>query len=59
LIVFNNINRDSKRCNTNPNAYNITRYLSGADHRLVLIISRLANLEQLGKSRKLGKLSNN
>ncbi|XTI91418.1 FabD/lysophospholipase-like protein [Cenococcum geophilum] len=33
--------------NADPNVYNITRYLLGVDYGSVLIITRLANLEQL------------
>ncbi|KAF2816881.1 FabD/lysophospholipase-like protein [Mytilinidion resinicola] len=57
LMVFDNVDRDSERRDADPDAYNVTRYLSGADHGSVLVTTRLANLEQLGGSRKLGKLS--
>ena len=43
--------------NTDPSAYDVTRYLPGADHGSVLITTRLANLEQLGRSWMLGRLS--
>jgi hypothetical protein len=57
LIIFDNVDRDSQGCDADPDAYNVTSYLSGADHGSVLITTRLANLEQLGASRRLGKLS--
>jgi len=57
LIIFDNVDRDSQGRDADPNAYNVTSYLSGADHGSVLITTRLANLEQLGVSRRLGKLS--
>ncbi|KAF2184976.1 FabD/lysophospholipase-like protein [Zopfia rhizophila CBS 207.26] len=48
---------DGKGRDTDSDEYNITPYLSGADYGSVLITTRLANLEQLGESRRLGKLS--
>ena len=57
LIIFDNVDRDSKGRDTDPYAYNVTSYLSGVDHGSVLITTRLANLEELGVSRRLGKLS--
>jgi len=50
LIIFDNVDRESGGDNADPNAYDITRYLPGADHGSVLITTRLANLEQLGGS---------
>jgi hypothetical protein len=55
LMVFDNVDRDSER--RDADAYNVTHYLPGADHGSVLITTRLANLEQLGGSRMLRKLS--
>jgi hypothetical protein len=57
LIIFDNVDRDSQGRDADPDGYNVTDYLSGADHGSVLITTRLANLEQLGVSRRLGKLS--
>ena len=57
VIIFDNVDQDSQGCDADPNAYNVTGYLPGADHGSVLITTRLANLEQLGASRRLGKLS--
>ena len=57
LIIFDNVDQDSQGYNADSNAYNVTSYLSGADHGSVLITTRLANLEQLGASWRLGKLS--
>jgi hypothetical protein len=57
LIIFDNVDRESGVNNADPYAYNIISYLPGADHGSVLITTRLANLEQLGGSWKLGRLS--
>ena len=57
LMIFDNVDQDSRGCNADLDAYNVTRYLSGADHGSVLITTRLDSLEQLGVSRRLGKLS--
>ena len=39
LIIFDNVDRDSQGCDADPDAYNVTSYLSGADHGLVLIMT--------------------
>jgi len=57
LIIFDNVDRESGVDNTDSDAYDITRYLPGADHGSVLITTRLANLEQLGSSRRLERLN--
>ena len=57
LIIFDNVNRESGVDNADPYAYDVTRYFPGADHGSVLITTQLANLEQLGGSWKLGRLS--
>ena len=57
LIIFDNVDRESGGDNADPNAYDIARYLPRADHGSVLITTRLANLEQLGGSWRLGRLS--
>lgn len=57
LIIFDNVDRESGGDNAVPNAYDVTRYLPSADHGSVLITTRLANLEQLGGSWRLGRLS--
>ncbi|KAF2175261.1 FabD/lysophospholipase-like protein [Zopfia rhizophila CBS 207.26] len=56
LIIFDNVDRESGGDNADPSAYDVTRYLPGADHGSVLITTRFAGLEQLGASRRLGKL---
>lgn len=57
LVIFDNVDRESGVDNADPDAYDITRYLPGADHGSVLITTRLASLEQLGNSQKLGRFS--
>jgi hypothetical protein len=57
LLIFNNVDREYKAQGGDPDAYDVQRYLSGADHRSVLVTTRLAQLEQLGESQQLGKVS--
>jgi hypothetical protein len=56
LLIFDNVDRDYSDHNSDPNAYDIRRYFSSADHGSVLITTRLAKLEQLGDSQHLGKV---
>ena len=56
LLIFDNVDREYNRHNLDPDAYDIKRYLPGADHGAVLITTRLAKLEQLGNSRKVSKV---
>jgi hypothetical protein len=57
LLIFDNVDREFNQQNADPEAYDVTRYLSGADHGAVLITTRLAKLEQLGASEQLGKVN--
>ncbi|ENH98684.1 hypothetical protein COCC4DRAFT_54853 [Bipolaris maydis ATCC 48331] len=57
LLIFDNVDREHTAQGGDPNAYNVERYLSGADHGSVLVTTRLARLEQLGDSQQLGKVS--
>jgi hypothetical protein len=57
LLIFDNVDREYKTQDGDPDAYDVTRYLSGADHGSVLVTTRLARLEQLGESQQLGKVS--
>ena len=57
LTIFDNVDRESGGDYAVPNAYDVTCYLPRADHGSVLITTRLANLEQLGGSWRLGRLS--
>jgi hypothetical protein len=56
LLIFDNVDRDYRRHNSDPDVYDVTQYFSGADHGSVLITTRLAKLEQLGDSQQLGKV---
>jgi hypothetical protein len=56
LLIFDNVDREYNQHNPDPDAYDVKRYLSGADHGAVLITTRLAELEQLGDSQQLGKV---
>jgi hypothetical protein len=57
LLIFDNVDREYKAQGGDPDAYEVKRYLSGADHGAVLVTTRLARLEQLGDSQQLGKVS--
>ncbi|OCL05393.1 FabD/lysophospholipase-like protein [Glonium stellatum] len=48
LLIFDNVDREDNPRGTDPDAYDVKRYLSGADHGCVIITTRLAKLEQLG-----------
>ncbi|KAH7372236.1 hypothetical protein BKA66DRAFT_423213 [Pyrenochaeta sp. MPI-SDFR-AT-0127] len=56
LLIFDNVDREYNPQGGDPDAYDVRRYLSGADHGSVLVTTRLARLEQLGKSQPLGKV---
>ena len=57
LLIFDNVDREYTAQGGDHNAYDVKRYLSGADHGSVLVTTRLAQLEQLGESQQLGKVS--
>ena len=57
LLIFDNVDREYTAKGGDPDAYDVRRYLSGADHGSVLVTTRLARLEQLGESQQLGKVS--
>lgn len=56
LLIFDNVDKDYSHHNSDPDAYDVRRYFSSADHGSVLITTRLAKLEQLGDSQQLGKV---
>jgi tetratricopeptide (TPR) repeat protein len=57
LLIFDNVDREYAAQGGDPDAYDVRRYFSGADHGSVLVTTRLARLEQLGDSQQLGKVS--
>lgn len=57
LLVFDNVDRDYSRHTSDSNAYDIKQYLSSINHGSILITTRLAKLEQLGDSGRLGKVT--
>jgi hypothetical protein len=57
LLIFDNVDREHRVQGGDPQAYDVKRYLPGADHGSVIVTTRLARLEQLGKSQQLGKVS--
>ncbi|MCJ1269239.1 hypothetical protein MMC22_009129 [Lobaria immixta] len=59
LLIIDNVDREYNPRDPDPDAYDVRRYLSGADHGAVLITTRLAKLEHLGDSQSLGKVNKN
>jgi hypothetical protein len=57
LLIFDNVDRDYGSHTSDPLAYDVRRYFSGADHGSVLVTTRLARLEQLGISQQLSKVN--
>jgi hypothetical protein len=57
LLIYDNVDRDYRVQGGDPQSYDIKRYFPGADHGSVIVTTRLARLEQLGKSQQLGKVS--
>jgi len=57
LLIFDNVDREYDLRDAPPDAYNVRRYFSGADHGSVLITTRLARLEQLGDSQLVSKVN--
>jgi hypothetical protein len=57
LLIYDNVDRDYRVQGGDPQAYDVKRFLPGADHGSVIVTTRLARLEQLGKSQQLGKVS--
>jgi hypothetical protein len=57
LLIFDNVDREYNKQGSDPEAYDVKRYLSGADHGSVLITTRLAKLGQLdGMPQQLSKV---
>lgn len=56
LLIFDNVDREYDPRGDDPDAYDVKRYFSGADHGSVLVTTRIASLEQLGVSQQLGKV---
>ncbi|KAI9666161.1 MAG: hypothetical protein M1821_004096 [Bathelium mastoideum] len=56
LLIFDNVDLDYNQRPADPGAYDVRRFLSGADHGSVLITTRLARLEQLGEPHELRKV---
>ncbi|KAH8587243.1 hypothetical protein B0O99DRAFT_747744 [Bisporella sp. PMI_857] len=57
LLVFDNVDRDYGNHASDSNAYDVMQYFTGANHGSVLITTRLAKLEQLGDSQRLGNVN--
>lgn len=56
LLIFDNVDREYSKAGSDVEAYDVKRYFSSADHGFILITTRLAKLEQLGESQKLGRV---
>jgi hypothetical protein len=57
LLIFDNIDREHQQDDTDPDVYDVRRYLPGADHGSILITTRLARFGQLGVPWSLNKAS--
>ena len=57
LVVFDNVDREYGPHISDPSAYDVRCYLSGADHGSILITTRLARLKQLGDSQQLKRVN--
>jgi hypothetical protein len=57
LLIFDNVDGEYKAQGGDAVAYDVIRYLCSADHGSVLVTTQLAQLEQLGESQQLGKVS--
>jgi nucleoside phosphorylase len=56
LMVVDNVDRDDRRCEEDPEAYAVEKYFPGADHGSVLITTRLPHLGQLGEQWEVKKV---
>ncbi|KAF2022864.1 hypothetical protein EK21DRAFT_82159, partial [Setomelanomma holmii] len=56
LLIFDNVDREYKLQNGDPDSYDVRRYLPGPGHESVLVTTRLARSELLGKVTKTGYL---
>ena len=59
LLIVDNVDREYSLRTPDPDAYDVKRFFSGADHGAILITTRLAKLEQLGDSQQLDKVDRN
>jgi hypothetical protein len=57
LLIFDNVDRDYSRHTPDSDAYDVKQYFSWINHGSILITTRLAKLEQLGDSGRLGKVT--
>lgn len=57
LLVFDNIDQEYPSVRADTDAYSVLEYLPEGDHGSILITTRMADLEQLGKSHQLELLS--
>ena len=58
LMVFDNVDREFVALDPEPLSYDVKKYIPGADHGSILITTRLAQLERLGKSQEVKKVDN-
>lgn len=60
LLTFDNVDRDFNPelnlSQSDPLAYDVTRFIPIADHGSILVTTRLAQLEQLGESQEVKKV---
>jgi hypothetical protein len=56
FLIIDNVDRDHLHKDRDPQAYDVKKYFPSADHGSILITSRLASLERLGRGKKLDKV---
>lgn len=56
LMVFDNVDRDVRPGEEDPQAFEVTSFLPPADHGSILITSRLASLGEMGQATEVGRL---
>ena len=57
LIVLDNVDQDYRDSQGDPDAYDVRRYLPQADHGSILLTSRVVELEQLGTTIRVHRVT--
>ena len=57
LLIYDNVDQDQSLHGSDPEKYELSRYLPAADHGFILITTRKLRLAQLGRSLKVGKVN--
>ena len=57
LMIFDNVDRDVRSSEEDPQAFDIVSFLPPADHGSVLITTRLPSLGEMGQPTEVGRLT--